>query len=136
MRPTPVNLRTETLVIIPDAASRQRSTANASESDLSLLKKGGFVVKAQNANPQVADRVNCVNVLLLGNRLKVSNKCKFLIKSMEQQAYDKTGKPEKGIGGKDDISGPVDALGYGITYLAPLRRWQSGWIDGACVVIR
>ena len=112
--------------VIPDAASRQRSTTNASESDLSLLKKGGFVVKAQNSNPQVADRVNCVNVLLLGNRLKVSNKCKYLIKSMEQQTYDKTGKPEKGIGGMDDVSGPVDALGYGITYLAPLRRWQSG----------
>jgi len=114
------------LVIIPDAASRQRSTANAAESDLSLLRKGGFVVKAQNANPQVADRVNCVNVLLLGNRLKVSNKCKHLQKSMEQQSYDKTGKPEKGIGGMDDVSGPVDALGYAITYLAPLRRWQSG----------
>ena len=67
-----------------------------------------------------------MNVLLLGNRLKVSNKCKHLQKSMEQQSYDKTGKPEKGIGGMDDVSGPVDALGYAITYLAPLRRWQSG----------
>ena len=45
---------------------------------------------------------------------------------METQAYSKTGKPEKGIGGKDDVSGPVDALGYGIHYLAPLRRWTAG----------
>jgi len=114
------------LVAIPDAASRQRTTTNASESDLSLLRKGGFVVKAQSANPQVADRVNCVNVQLIANNLKVHNDCKYLIRSLEQQCYDKTGKPEKGIGGVDDISGPVDALGYCMTYLKPLRRWTTG----------
>jgi len=114
------------LVVIPDAASRQRTTTNAAESDLSLLKKGGFVVKTQSANPQIADRVNAVNVLLLADRLKIHNRCKYLIKSLEQQTYDKSGKPTKGIGGLDDISGPVDALGYGITYLAPLRRWATG----------
>jgi PBSX family phage terminase large subunit len=114
------------LVVIPDAASRQRTTTNAAESDLSLLKKGGFVVKNQMANPQVADRVNAINVLLLADRLKVHNRCKYLVKSMEQQTYSKNGSPEKGIGGLDDISGPVDALGYAITYLAPLRRWASG----------
>lgn len=122
----PVQIEQGNLVVIPDAASRQRTTTNASESDLSLLKKGGFVVKAQSANPQIADRVNCVNVLLLADRLKIHNRCKYLIKSMEQQSYDKSGKPEKGIGGIDDISGPVDALGYAISYLAPLRRWSTG----------
>ena len=122
----PGHVKEGNLVCIPDAASRQRTTTNASESDLSLLKKGGFVVKSQSSNPQIEDRVNSVNVLLLANRLKVHNSCKYLIKSLEQQAYSKTGKPEKGIGGKDDISGPVDALGYAIAYLAPLRRWTSG----------
>jgi len=114
------------LVVIPDAASRQRTTTNAAESDLSLLRKGGFAVKTQSANPQIADRVNAVNVLLLADRLRVHNRCKYLIKSLEQQTYDKSGKPTKGIGGLDDISGPVDALGYGITYLAPLRRYATG----------
>ena len=115
------------LVVIPDAASRQRSTTNANESDLSLLNlKGGFAVKTQSSNPAIEDRINCINVLLLANRMKVSNDCKYLIKSLEQQAYTKIGKPEKGIGGKDDISGPPDALGYAISYLAPLRRWTSG----------
>ncbi len=114
------------LVVIPDAASRQRTTTNAAESDLSLLKKGGFVVKNQSANPQIADRVNAINVLLLADRLKIHNSCKYLIKSMEQQTYSKTGTPEKGIGGLEDISGPVDSLGYAITYLAPLRRWTTG----------
>ena len=122
----PQHLAAGNLVAIPDAASRQRTTTNAAESDLSLLRKGEFTVKVQSANPQVADRVNCVNVLLLANRLKVHSRCNYLIKALEQQCYDKTGKPEKGIGGLDDVSGPVDALGYAITYLSPLRRWTVG----------
>lgn len=122
----PAQLAAENLVVIPDAASRQRTTTNASESDLSLLKKGGFKVKAQSANPQISDRINCVNVLLQANKLLVHPRCKYLVKSLEQQAYDKTGKPEKGIGGISDVSGPVDALGYAIHYVAPLRRWGIG----------
>jgi hypothetical protein len=122
----PDHIAAGNLVVIPDAASRQRTTTNASESDLSLLKKGGFQIKVQSANPQISDRINSINVLLLADRLRIHNRCKYLIKSMEQQAYDKTGKPEKGIGGLDDISGPVDALGYAISYLAPLRRWTVG----------
>ena len=122
----PKHLRDGNIVCIPDAASRQRSTTNAAESDLSLLKKGGFTVKTQSSNPAIEDRVNAVNVLLRSNRLKVHGSCKYLIKSLEQQSYSKTGKPDKGIGGKDDISGPVDALGYAVSYLAPLRRWTAG----------
>jgi len=122
----PGHLADGNLVVIPDAASRQRTTTNASESDLSLLKKGGFVVKTQSANPAIEDRVNCINVLLLANRLKVSTRCKYLLKAMETQAYSKTGKPEKGIGGINDISGPPDSLGYAIHYLSPLRRWSAG----------
>ena len=122
----PAQLEAENLVAIPDASSRQRTTTNAKESDLSLLRKGGLSVKAQSANPAIEDRINSVQVLLLANRLKVHPRCKWLIKSLEQQSYSKTGKPEKGIGGKDDISGPPDALGYCISYLAPLRRYQTG----------
>ena len=81
----------------------------------------------QSSNPAVQDRVNVLNVLFRANRLKVHGNCKYLIKSLEQQAYaPKKGTPEKGIGGKDDISGPVDSLGYALSYLAPLRRWQAG----------
>ena len=122
----PKHLRDGNIVCIPDAASRQRTTTNANESDLSLLKKGGFVIKSQSANPAVEDRVNCINVLLLANRLMVHSGCKYLTKSLEQQAYARNGKPDKGIGGVDDISGPVDALGYCIHYLAPLRRYKAG----------
>jgi hypothetical protein len=114
------------IVIIPDAASRHRSTANAAESDLAILRKGGFSIKNQLANPPVADRVNCVNMLLLGNRLRVHNRCRYLIRALEQQAYDSTGRPAKGRGGLDDLSGPVDALGYAIYKLAPLQRYATG----------
>jgi hypothetical protein len=114
------------IAIVPDAASRHRSTANAAESDLSILRKGGFSVKNQLANPPIADRVNCLNVLLIANRLKVHNKCRYLVKALEQQSYDATGKPEKGRGGLEDISGPVDALGYCLYKLAPLQRYATG----------
>ena len=114
------------LVVVPDAASRQRSTTNAKESDLSLLRKGGFVVKAQPSNPAIEDRVNAMNVLMLNNRFRVSTKCKYLLRSLETQAFDKSGKPEKGIGGLDDKSGPADAAGYVITALAGLRRYATG----------
>jgi PBSX family phage terminase large subunit len=114
------------VVVIPDAASRQRSTTNASESDLSLLKKGGFVVKAQLSNPQIEDRINAMNVLMIHNRFRVSPKCKYLIRALETQAFDDRGKPEKTGRGLEDKSGPADACGYVITALAGLRRYQTG----------
>jgi PBSX family phage terminase large subunit len=122
----PSQLERDNIVVIPDAASRHRSTANAAESDLALLKRGGFSVKNQLSNPAIEDRVNAINVLLLANRLRVSNKCKYLIRSLETQAYDSGGKPEKGRGGIDDKSGPVDAAGYAIHALAGLRRYTTG----------
>jgi PBSX family phage terminase large subunit len=133
--PTLVRLLTETyshhfktgeIVIIPDAASRHRSTTNAAESDLSILRKGGFSIKNQLANPFVEDRVNCVNMLFMSNRLRIHRRCRYLIRALEQQAYDSTGKPAKGRGGLDDPSGPVDSLGYAIYKLAPLRRYATG----------
>ena len=122
----PIHLERSNIVAIPDAASRQRSTTNAAESDLALLRRGGFTVKSQSSNPAIEDRVNSINVLLLANRLRISDKCRYLIRSLETQAYDATGKPEKGRGGIEDKSGPVDAAGYAIHALAGLRRYASG----------
>jgi hypothetical protein len=122
----PLHVERDNVVIIPDAASRQRTSTNASISDLAILRKGGFTVKNQASNPEIADRVNCLLVLLLANRLRVSSKCRYLLKGLEQQAYDQSGKPEKGRGGLQDISGPIDALGYAIHKLAPLQRYATG----------
>jgi hypothetical protein len=63
---------------------------------------------------------------LIANRLRISSKCKYLIRAFETQAFDKLGKPEKGVGGREDKSGPVDAAGYAIHALAGLRRYATG----------
>jgi hypothetical protein len=122
----PLQVERDNIVIIPDAASRHRSTANAAESDLAILRRGGFNIKNQLSNPAIEDRVNAMNVLLIANRLRVSNKCKYLIRSLETQAFDKLGKPEKGIGGREDKSGPADAAGYAVHALAGLRYATGG----------
>jgi PBSX family phage terminase large subunit len=122
----PDHYAAKNIIIVPDAASRHRSTANAAVSDLAILRKGGFTIKDQLSNPAIEDRVNAINVLLLANRLRVSSACRYLIRSLETQAYDSTGKPEKGRGGTDDKSGPVDAAGYPIHALAGLRRYATG----------
>jgi PBSX family phage terminase large subunit len=122
----PTQIAAGNLVVIPDAASRQRSTSNAAESDLALLRRGGFTVKNQLSNPAIEDRVNALNTLFIKNRVRISNRCKYLIRSLETQAYDTSGKPEKGRGGLDDKSGPVDAAGYALHALAGLRRYASG----------
>ena len=114
------------IVVVPDAASRHRSTTNAKSSDLALLRKGGFLLKEQAANPAIEDRVNAMNVLITKDLLHVSPRCKYLVRSLEQQAYDKNGKPFKGGSGLDDPSHPVDAAGYVINVLAPLKRWATG----------
>ena len=83
-------------------------------------------MKTQSSNPAIQDRVNVLNVLFLANRLKVATGCTYLIKSLEQQAYGRDGKPTKGIGGVDDISGPVDSLGYALSYLPHSAATRSG----------
>jgi PBSX family phage terminase large subunit len=114
------------VVVIPDAASRQRTTTNASESDLALLRKGGFTVKAQPANPALEDRINAMNVLMISNRFRVHTRCRYLIRSLETQAFDDKGRPDKSGRGIEDKSGPVDAAGYIVTALAGLRRYATG----------
>ena len=64
----PRHFRAGRLVLIPDASARQRSTAAAQESDVSILKKAGHRVETQQANPLVQDRVNAFNVLI-GRRI-------------------------------------------------------------------
>lgn len=114
------------LTVVPDAASKHRTTTNASESDLAILKRNGLRVKVQTTNPLVEDRVNAVNVLLLHNRLRISPACKYLIKALETQTYNDKGTPDKSGRNLEDKSGPVDAAGYVIHALAGLKRYQTG----------
>ena len=114
------------LQVIPDASARRRTTG-AAESDLALFKKAGIKTKEQLSNPDIVDRVNLVNTLLRNERLFISPTCKYLVRALEQQVYDKHGKPEKNDGeGKLDKSGPPDAAGYVLFRLAALRQWGTG----------
>lgn len=114
------------LTLIPDAASRQRSTAAAQESDLGILKKAGHHVAVQQSNPLIQDRVNACNVLISQNRVFLSGKNKHLRRSFEQWAYDEKGKPEKGGVGMDDLSHAADAATYALYRLAAIRQWKTG----------
>lgn len=114
------------LVLIPDAASKQRSTAAAQESDLGILKKAGHQVKVQQSNPLIQDRINSMNACIEQRRVRVGNSCKHLIRTLEQHAYDDKGKPEKGGVGMDDLSHAGDAASYAIYRLAAIRQYKMG----------
>jgi PBSX family phage terminase large subunit len=121
----PLHFQSGQLVLVPDAASKQRSTAAAQESDMGILKKAGHQVKPQQSNPLVQDRVNAVNMLIEARKIKVGNGCKHLIRTFEQHAYDEKGKPEKGGIGMDDLSHAGDAAGYVVFRLAAIRQWTT-----------
>ena len=114
------------LTLIPDAASKQRSTAAAQESDLGILKKAGHHVVVQQSNPLIQDRVNAANVLISRDQVFIGNKNKHLRRSFEQWAYDDKGKPEKGGVGMDDLSHAADAATYALFRLAAIRQWKTG----------
>ena len=122
----PLHFQRGQLVLVPDAASKQRSTAAAQESDLGILKKAGHTVKIQQSNPLVQDRLNAANALIDQNCVLVGNNCKNWRRSLEQWAYDDKGKPEKGGVGLDDLSHMADAATYAIYRLAAIRSYRTG----------
>jgi hypothetical protein len=122
----PLHFERGQLTLIPDAASKQRSTAAAQESDVGILKKAGHHVIQQQSNPLIQDRINAVNVCISQGRLLVGNGCKHLRRTLEQHAFDEKGKPEKGGVGMDDLSHAGDAMGYCVYRLAAIRQWKAG----------
>ena len=109
------------ITIYPDSSGKNRKTNGADETDITLLKKAGFRIRAKDANPRVQTRVNTVNSMLcnnLGNRRLFVNKktCPETHKCLEQQIYNEKGEPDK-KGGKDHQN---DAFGYYIAYDFPL----------------
>jgi Terminase-like family. len=87
-----------TITVYPDASGDNRKSSNASESDIALLKKAGFVVKVNASNPAVKDRVNATNAMLCntyGERRMLVNthECPKLTQCLERQVYDDNGEP-------------------------------------------
>lgn len=110
------------IMIYPDASGGNRKSNNASESDLSLLRAAGFRVCVNPSNPAVKDRVLAFNAMIHKDgkrRYRVNpEKCPNLVESLEKQAYDKHGEPDKSSG-LDHI---LDAPGYMIVYRYPIVK--------------
>lgn len=111
--------------VYPDPASRQRKTSAAGQTDLTILQNSGFVVKVPHKHTAVRDRINAVNSKLCNSMntrtLKISPTCKHTIEGLERQLYKEgTSQPDKD-GGYDHM---MDALGYMVDYLFPVRKDQ------------
>ncbi|OAS04631.1 terminase [Pseudomonas putida] len=112
------------IAVYPDASGQNTSSKNASESDLSLLRKAGFTVIVDTHNPSIKDRVNSVNAMLLNSygerRMKVNmDQCPQLTLCLERQTYDKHGDPDKDPKkGHDHMN---DAAGYFIAKRYPIN---------------
>lgn len=106
------------IYIYPDASGNARKSVNASQSDIAILRQHGFTVLVNGTNPFIKDRVLAVNRLIDNRKYKVNpDKCPSLVESLERQAYDKNGEPDK-TSGFDHV---VDAAGYMVAYRYPIR---------------
>lgn len=111
------------VTIYPDCAAKGTSSKDAAVSDLTILQRAGFAVRALSDHSPVKDRVNSVNALLLNangeRRLKINTGlCPRFTECLEQQPYDKNGEPDKRPGlGLDHAN---DAAGYFLE-----QRWPA-----------
>lgn len=110
------------IIVYPDASGDSRKSNNASESDLAILRKAGFSVRVDQSNPRVKDRVLSMNAMIHKDgerRYRVNPEtCPELVESLEKQAYDKHGEPDKAAG----LDHVVDAAGYFVAYRYPIKQ--------------
>lgn len=107
------------ITVYPDASGNSRKTADASKSDIALLRQAGFLLKVHSKNPFVKDRIAAVNQAFIRDLLTVNtNACPTVTQCLEQQSYDKNGEPDK-TSGHDHMN---DATGYPIAYEMPVNR--------------
>lgn len=102
------------ICVYPDASGKSNKTS-AAESDRLQLVNAGFIDKSPASNPNVKDRVNSMNDLILNTaghrRLFVNpNTAPNTVKALQMQAYGKDGTPQKDT--KDGFDDLNDALGY------------------------
>ncbi|PRC92664.1 Terminase-like family [Solimicrobium silvestre] len=109
--------------VYPDASGNNRKTNNASESDISLLKKAGFIVRVNPANPAVKDRINSKNAMLCNTyserRLLINTTtCPKYTQGLERQIWTEKGDPDKTSG----FDHGNDAGGYFIVSKFPITK--------------
>jgi hypothetical protein len=109
--------------VYPDSSGKNRDTASASKTDISLLEQAGFKLYYDSRNPFIRDRVIAMNKQFCDNDgyrnyLINTDKCPEYAKCLEQQVYGKEGKPDKSQG-KDHMN---DAGGYFIYNRYPVVK--------------
>jgi len=110
------------IIVYPDASGNSRKSVNASESDIALLRRAGFGVFVNNRNPRVKDRVLSMNAMLKSRDYKVNvDNCPMYVETLEKQAYDKHGEPDKSAG----LDHHGDAGGYFIVYRYPIKKGET-----------
>lgn len=109
------------IIVCPDASGSQRNSATE-DTNHSIIRKHGFIIRAPKKNPSVESRVQSVNMLLenaLGERrLFIDPKCEKCIESLRFQQKDGSDRPDK-KGGYDHMA---DAIGYLVMQTFPYQR--------------
>ena len=95
-------------------------------SDIDIIHRGGFKVRAGKTNPRVVDRVNAVNKALEGN-VRIDPRAKTLIEDLEK-TVNKEGTREIDKSNKL-YSHASDAIGYLVNYLFPISKPTLGSIN-------
>jgi phage terminase large subunit len=112
--------------VYPDPASKQRKTSAGGATDITILQNAGFVVKAPNSHTPIRDRINAVNSRLCDSagirHLFVAPHCKYTIEGLERHTYKEGSTQPDKDSGYDHM---MDALGYAVDYLFPVRRDYS-----------
>jgi hypothetical protein len=106
-----------------DPAGHQRKTSAGGITDVIILQNAGFIVKTPRHHTPVRDRINAVNSRLRDangiSHLFIRPQCKYTIEGLERHTYrEGTSQPDKDSG----YDHMMDALGYMIDYLFPIRR--------------
>jgi len=113
------------IIVYPDASGKSPKTTDASKTDIKLLGDAGFFVRKKNKNPLIKNRVQAMNAMFRTGDQEVhylvnTDTCPEYTSALEQQVYDKNGKPEK------DPANPIDDLcdagGYCIYYNFPIDK--------------
>lgn len=111
------------IMMYPDSSGKNEKT-NATFTDIKLLQDafGKENVKYRSKNPYVSDRVGSMNAMFRNGKDEVRyyvniEKCPIYTGTLEQQSYDKNGKPDK----LHDTDHPNDAGGYFVYFRFPIQ---------------
>ncbi|MEO9387046.1 hypothetical protein [Chromobacterium phragmitis] len=114
----------DNITLYPDPAGAHRQHGRG-ESDLDIMREKGLKrQKFRRKHPPVADRVNAVNKMFKAAdgsiRLRVDERCKETITSLEQTQYK---EGSRDVDKAASVEHSADALGYCIEYEFPSRAF-------------